>query len=101
MYIQNRTPHRALGKKKPDYVFIRKKPKVSHIKIFRSVAYCHIPDEKRSKMDQTAEKGYLIGYNETLKASRIYIPSSRKIVVRWDAKFMEDKSFNKSREMPA
>jgi len=82
VYIQNRAPHKALRKRMPKGVFTGKKSEVSHLMIFGSVAYCHIPDEKRSKLDQTAEKGYLVGYIETLKAYRIYIPSSKKIVVR-------------------
>eukprot|EP00253_Pinus_taeda_P028945 PITA_28945 len=101
VYIQNRIPHRALGKKMPKGVFTEKKPEVSHLRIFGSVAYCHIPDEKRSKLDQTVEKGYLVGYSETSKAYKIYVPSSRKIVVRRDVKFMEDRAFRKSREMLA
>jgi len=65
------------------------------------VAYCHILDEKRSKLDQATEKGYLVGYNETSKAYKIYVPGTRKIVVRQDAKFMENRAFKKFREMPA
>eukprot|EP00253_Pinus_taeda_P010027 PITA_10027 len=61
VYIQNRTPHRALGKKTPKGVFTGKKPEVSHFKIFGSIAYCHVLDEKRTKLDQTAEKGLLVG----------------------------------------
>jgi len=68
VYIQNRTPHRVLGKKTPEGVFTGKKAEVSHLKIFGSVAYCHIPEEKRSKLEQTVEVGYLVGYNETSKA---------------------------------
>lgn len=82
VYIQNRTPHRALGKKTPKGVFIGKKPEVSHLRIFGSLADCHIRDEKRSKLNQTTEKGFLVGYRETLKACKIYILSSWKIVVR-------------------
>ena len=52
-------------------------------------------------MDQTTEKGYLVGYSENAKAYRFYIPGSRKIVVRWDVKFMEDRAFRKSWEMPS
>ena len=89
-----------MGKKTPR-VFTGKKPEVNHLKIFGSVAYCHIPDEKHSKLDQTAEEGYHVGYSETSKAYRIYIPSSKKIVVRQDTKFMEARAFRKSCEMPA
>ena len=43
-YIKNRTPHKALGKTTPESVFTRMKPEVSHLGIFGSVAYCHVPD---------------------------------------------------------
>lgn len=67
-----------MGKRTPEGEFTGKKPEVSHLRILGSMAYCHIPDEKRNKLDQTAEKGYLVGYNETSKAYRIYIPGKQK-----------------------
>eukprot|EP00253_Pinus_taeda_P012114 PITA_12114 len=84
VYIQNRTPRRALGKKMLEQIFTEKKREVSHLRIFGSVAYCHIPDENHSKLDQIAKKGYLVGYSKTSKAYTIYVPGSRKIVVRQD-----------------
>ena len=40
----------------PESVFIGKTPEVTHFRIFESLAYCHIPEEKRKKLDQTVEK---------------------------------------------
>jgi len=51
-------------------------------------------------LDQTAEKGYLVGYSENAKAYRIYLLGSKKVVVQRDVKFMEDRAFRRSREMP-
>ena len=51
VYVQNRTPHRAVGKITPEKVFTRKTPEASHIKIFGNLAYCRIPKEKRKKLD--------------------------------------------------
>ena len=99
VYIQNRVPNRALGKVTSESVFTGSKPEVSHIRIFGSMVYCHVPDEKRKKLDQTAEKGFLMGYSENVKAYCIYIPESRKIVVRKDVKFLEERAFRKSQEM--
>ena len=82
VYVQNRTPHRALGKITPKKVFTEKTPEVSHFRIFGSLAYCRIPEEKRKKLDQTTEKGYLVGYRKNSKAYRIYFPGRRKVVVR-------------------
>ena len=52
------------------------------------------------KLDQTAERGYFVGYSETSKAYRIFIPGTKKIIVRCDVKFMEDKTFRRSRDLP-
>lgn len=100
LYILNKVPQKELGKLIPKEVFSGKKPKVSHFKIFGSIGYCHVLDEKHTKMDQTTEKGFFIGYTETSKAYRIYIPSSRKITMRRDVKFMEDRAFKRSCKLP-
>ena len=42
-----------------------------------------------------------MGYSENAKAYRIYLPGSRKVVVWRDVKFMEDRAFRKSQEMPS
>ena len=85
-----------MGKITPEKVFIGKTPEVSRFRIVGSLAYCRIPEEKRKKLDQTAEKGYLVGYSENAKVYKIYLPGSRKVVVRRDVKFMEDRAFRKS-----
>jgi hypothetical protein len=58
------------------------------------------PSEKRTKLEPTAEKGIFVGYSETSKAYRIYIPSLKKTMVRRDVKFEEDKAFRKSHVSP-
>lgn len=57
VHIQNKTSHRALAKKTPKGVFTGKKPEVSHPRIFGSVAYCHITEGQRSKLEQTIKVG--------------------------------------------
>ena len=70
--------------------FSGKKPEVSHFWIFGSLTYSYVPSEKRTKLEPTAEKGIFVGYDETSKAFRIYLPSQRKVVVRRDVKFEEE-----------
>ena len=55
--------------------FFGKKLDVSHFRIFDCLNYSHVPSEKRTKLDPTVEKGIFVGYNETSKAFRIYVPS--------------------------
>ena len=44
-------------------------------------------------MEATGERGIFVGYDETSKAFRIYLPAQRKVVVRREVKFEEEKSF--------
>jgi transposase InsO family protein len=57
VYMQNRSPHRVLGRKTPMEVFTGKKPEVGHFRIFGCIVYCHVSSEKRTKLKATVEKG--------------------------------------------
>ena len=65
VYIQNRCPHTALGRKTPEDVFIGTRPDVSHIHIFGSVCYCHVHVDPSNKLAPSRGKGLLFGYIET------------------------------------
>ena len=97
VYLQNRSPHRVLGSKTPEEAFTGKKPDVSRFRIFGCMTYSHVPEEKRTKLEPTAEKGIFVGYSETSKAYRIYISALRKTVLRRDVRFEEEKAVVKSR----
>ena len=62
VYLQNRSPHRALGNMKHAECFSGKNPEVGHFCIFGSLNYSHVPSEKSTKLEPTAEKG--IDYDE-------------------------------------
>jgi hypothetical protein len=97
VYLQNRSPHEVVGSMTSEEAFSGKKPKVGHLRIFGCITYSHVPSEKRTKLELTAERGIFVGYSETSKAFFIYLPSSRKIVLRRDVIFEEDGAFRKSR----
>lgn len=84
VYLQNRIPHKVLGKLTPEEAFSSKKADLGHI-----------PVEKRTKLEPTAKKGILVGYSETSKAYRVYIPTLRKTMVRRDVKFEEERALQK------
>ena len=87
-----------MGNMTPEECFTRNKPEIIHFRIFGCLTYSHVPSEKRTKLKPTAEKGIFVGYDETTKAFRIYLPSQRKVVVRREVKFEEERAFRKSRE---
>jgi len=47
----------------PEKKFIGNKPNVSHLEMFGYIAYMHVPNEKRSKVDPKAEKCIFIEYS--------------------------------------
>ncbi len=56
VYIMNRTPTAAVHGMTPKEKFTGKKPNVSHLKVFGCIAYVHVLDEKRSKLDPKVVK---------------------------------------------
>jgi hypothetical protein len=81
----------------PEEAFIEVNPVVGHFKIFGCPIYIHVPKEKRMKLELSCMKGTFVGYNETSKAYRIYIPSQRQIEVSRDVSFEEEVALRRSR----
>ena len=81
VYVQNISPHKTIRNMTPEEAFTGMKPEVGHFRIFGCLVYIHIPKEKRTKLDPSSRKGTFVGYNESSKAYRIYIPGQRHIEV--------------------
>ena len=47
----------------PHNKFYGKKSNLSHVRIFGSIAFAHILDEKRQKLDPKSEKCIFVGYS--------------------------------------
>jgi hypothetical protein len=98
IYVQNRSPHCILKDMTPEETFSRKKPNVKNLRIFGFPIYIHIPKDKRKKLEPSGKKGIFVGYNESSKAYRIYIPEQHKVEVSRDVTFNEKMAFKKSIE---
>lgn len=71
-----------------------------HTFMYLVVLLFSFPDDKRIKLEPLSVKGIFVGYSETSKAYRIYIPTQRKKVVSRDVKFDEDAWSSTSKEPP-
>jgi len=54
----------------------------------------HVPDAKRTKLDDKSLCCVLLGVSEVSKAYKLYDPVSQKIVISRDVVFDEDKSWD-------
>ena len=89
VYIMNRTPIAAIHGMTPEESFTGKKPDLSHLKVFGCLAYVHVPDKLRSKLDPKAKNCMFIGYSLEQKGYRCYNPVTREIRVSKDVIFDE------------
>ena len=67
---------------------------VSHLKVFGCVAYAHVLDELRKKLDKKGHKFIFFGYFEDKKAYKLYDPVTRKVIISRDVQFVENESWD-------
>ncbi|KAL4038876.1 hypothetical protein IC575_002512 [Cucumis melo] len=92
VYLSNRSPTRSLCNKTPQQAWIGRKPSIGHLRIFGCMAYAHILDQKRSKLDDKSEKYVFVGYDASSKDYNLYNPVTKKTIVSRDVVFDEEAS---------
>jgi hypothetical protein len=98
VYVQNRSPHKVLENKTPEEMFSGEKSEVNHLRIFGCPVFVHVHKEKRTKLDPSRKNGIFVGYSDTLKEYKIYIPGHWKVKISRDVTFDESAAFTKSKE---
>ena len=79
-YLTNRSPTRALMENKtPFEMWFGRKPNLANLVIFGSLAFAHVPKEKRRKLDPRSSKCVFVGYASN--GYRLWNPVSRKIIL--------------------
>ncbi|MCO5568943.1 hypothetical protein L7F22_022646 [Adiantum nelumboides] len=89
VYTMNRTPTAVVHDMTPKEKFTKKKPNVSHFKVFGCIAYKHVPNELKTKLDLKAEKYVFIGYFVEQKGYKCYNPTTHQVRVSKDVVFDE------------
>ncbi|KAJ4702077.1 Retrovirus-related Pol polyprotein from transposon TNT 1-94 [Melia azedarach] len=90
VYLSNRSPTRSVWGKTPQEAWCGRKPGISHLRVFGSVAHVHVPDERRTKLDDKSESFIFIGYDSSSKGYKLYNPNSKKIMISRDVIFDEE-----------
>ena len=98
-YLRNRTPTAALqGSKTPLEMWSGRKPDIRHLKVFGCMAYAHIPDSQRRKLDRKAVKLRFVGYSIQSKGYRLIDEQTSMVYTRRDVVFNEQ-DFGCAREV--
>lgn len=97
-YLQNRLPSRVV-KGTPFELWTGRKSDIKHLRVFGCEAYVHIPDVKRSKLDPKAVKLRFVGYSEDHKGYRFLDPTTNRITISRDAKFLEHSDGSEQQEL--
>ncbi|KAL0373817.1 UNVERIFIED_CONTAM: hypothetical protein Sradi_3297400 [Sesamum radiatum] len=94
MSLPTRLPTKVVKGKTPIEAWSEVKPTTKHLKTFRSVCYVHIPNAKRSKLEQKAEMGIFLGYASMTKGYRIYNLQTNKVMISKDVALDENSHWN-------
>ncbi|PNX55324.1 cysteine-rich receptor-like protein kinase 25-like protein [Trifolium pratense] len=97
-YILNRSPTLSVKDMTPQEAWSGKKPNVQHFRVFGCLAYMHVPDNHRKKLDDKSLKCILLGISEESKAYKLYDPTNKKVIISRDVVFEEDKAWNWSND---
>ena len=68
VYILNRSPTSSVQGRVLEEKWSGLKVTVSHFRIFGCLAFAHVPEELRKRLDDRSEKYIFIGYSEQSKA---------------------------------
>ncbi|KAH9715665.1 hypothetical protein KPL71_021147 [Citrus sinensis] len=56
IYLYNRSPTRSVWGKTPQEAWSGRKPDITYLRVFGSIAHVHIPDKSRAKLDDKKEQ---------------------------------------------
>ena len=71
-YVRNRSPTTSLKGMTPFERLLNRKPNVSNLKVFGCVAYAHILENMRNKLEEKSRKCVFVGYPEGTKGFKLY-----------------------------
>ena len=88
-YVLNRLPTCRQKGTTPFELWTRKKPDLSHLRIFGCDAFVLMPAVHRKKLDRKAEKGIFVGYGKSDSIFRVYMPAKRNVFESREVNFNE------------
>ena len=91
IYVLNRCPTLAVKDVTLEEVWSGVKPSVDHFRVFGCIAHVHIPEERRTKLDNRSITCVLLGVSEESKGYRLFDHVAKRVDVSRDVIFEEEK----------
>jgi transposase InsO family protein len=88
-HVLNRSYTKAVKDMVPEERWTGVKPDVEYFRVFGSIAHVHVPEQKRTKLDNRSHKCILLGVSDESKAYRLYDLVTKKIIISRDVIFEE------------
>lgn len=88
VYIVNRLPHSALKFDTPYFRMFGEQASLSHLRVIGARTFVH-HETHRSKLEDKAWEGQLVGYSKDSRAYRIYNSRTRRVVESRNVTFIE------------
>ncbi|KAL3611553.1 hypothetical protein D5086_002573 [Populus alba] len=89
----NQSPTSAVKEVTSEEAWSGNKPSVYYFRVFGCIAHVHIPEKRRSKLDDKNEKCIMLGVSEEAKAYRLYNLVSKKVIISSDVVFVENEKW--------
>ncbi|GAU29902.1 hypothetical protein TSUD_379930 [Trifolium subterraneum] len=93
-HIMNRSPTLSVKDITPEETWSGIKPSVHHFRVFGCIAFAHVLDKQRTKLDDKNIKCVHLGVSDESKAYKLYDPIKKKIIISRDVIFEENHSWD-------
>lgn len=90
----NRSPTSSLEDMTPEEAWSEVKPSVEHFRVFGCIAHAHVPDARRTKLEDKSRSCVLFRMSAESKGYKLYDPICKKVVISRDVVFEEDKKWD-------
>ncbi|XP_019459987.1 PREDICTED: uncharacterized protein LOC109359748 [Lupinus angustifolius] len=97
VFVLNICPTKKLDSVVPKEPWSGIKPSIRQLRVFGSLCYTHILDQRRKKLDNKSEPMILVGYNST-GSYKLYNPANNQVMFSRDVYIEESESWKWSQD---
>ena len=90
----NRCPTSVVKDMTPQEAWSGEKHFMEFFRVFGCIAFIHVPEARRTKLEDRSVPCVLLGVSEESKAYRLYNPITKKIVISRDVVFEEKREWD-------